>query len=203
MLSWEPRCLITLSITDQRPLNTTHLSCTGGIKVCEKTSKVLLNSPSFFSETEHALPRLRPLIFVRGTHSAFPGGSQSRRSGCAYQAGRNIRPRVYASCLDPDRGIAGKNSFARGEKRTILVTGGNSITIEPLPNGNRATIMQILLGWALGGLFHQRACSHCTAALSAGMMTVSSSAPDQAQANRPWQRHSSTGVFHFSMTTCA
>jgi hypothetical protein len=39
---------------------------------------------------------------------------------------------------------------------TILVAGGNSITIEPLPNGNHSTIMQILVGWALGGLFHQR-----------------------------------------------
>lgn len=39
---------------------------------------------------------------------------------------------------------------------TILVAGGNAITIEPLPDGNSAIIMQILLGWALGGLFHQR-----------------------------------------------
>jgi hypothetical protein len=46
----------------------------------------------------------------------------------------------------------------RGAKSaTILITGGDTITVEPLPNGNLATTMQILLGWALGGLFHQRA----------------------------------------------
>ncbi len=40
---------------------------------------------------------------------------------------------------------------------TFLVTGGDSIIIETLPEGDPLTIMQILLGWALGGLFHQRA----------------------------------------------
>lgn len=40
---------------------------------------------------------------------------------------------------------------------TFLVTGGNTVTIEPLPNGNPAAIQQILLGWAFAGLFHQRA----------------------------------------------
>lgn len=46
----------------------------------------------------------------------------------------------------------------RGAKTaTILVTGGNSITIEPLPGGDPATIQQLLLGWAFAGLFHQRA----------------------------------------------
>jgi len=50
------------------------------------------------------------------------------------------------------------NLLLRGARSaTILVSNGNSITIEPLPNGNSATVMQILLGWALGGLFHQRA----------------------------------------------
>ena len=46
----------------------------------------------------------------------------------------------------------------RGAKSaTILVTGGNSITIEPLPGGDPATIQQMMLGWAFAGLFHQRA----------------------------------------------
>ena len=46
----------------------------------------------------------------------------------------------------------------RGAKSaTILVTEGNSITIEPLPGGDPATIQQMMLGWAFAGLFHQRA----------------------------------------------
>lgn len=46
----------------------------------------------------------------------------------------------------------------RGAKSaTILVSGGNSITIEPLPGGDPATIQQLMLGWAFAGLFHQRA----------------------------------------------
>ena len=46
----------------------------------------------------------------------------------------------------------------RGAKSaTILVTGGNSITIEPLPGSDPATVQQLLLGWAFAGLFHQRA----------------------------------------------
>jgi hypothetical protein len=46
----------------------------------------------------------------------------------------------------------------RGAKSaTILITEGNSITIEPLPGGDPATIQQMMLGWAFAGLFHQRA----------------------------------------------
>jgi hypothetical protein len=46
----------------------------------------------------------------------------------------------------------------RGAKSaTLLITGGNSITIEPLPGGDPATIQQLLLGWSFAGLFHQRA----------------------------------------------
>jgi hypothetical protein len=39
---------------------------------------------------------------------------------------------------------------------TILVTGGSAITVEPLPNGNHGVIRQLVLGWALGAVFHQR-----------------------------------------------
>jgi hypothetical protein len=45
----------------------------------------------------------------------------------------------------------------RGSKcATFLVTGGDSIIVEPLPGGDPAPIRQILLGWALGGILHQR-----------------------------------------------
>ncbi len=39
---------------------------------------------------------------------------------------------------------------------TIRVGGGNLITVEPLPGGDQGVIRQLLLGWALGGIFHQR-----------------------------------------------
>lgn len=39
---------------------------------------------------------------------------------------------------------------------TILVSGGNRITVEPLPGGDPGVIRQLVLGWALGGIFHQR-----------------------------------------------
>jgi hypothetical protein len=39
---------------------------------------------------------------------------------------------------------------------TIRVSGGNCITVESLPGGDPEVIRQLLLGWALGGIFHQR-----------------------------------------------
>jgi hypothetical protein len=51
----------------------------------------------------------------------------------------------------------GKLLLRGAKSATILVTGGNSITIEPLPGGDPATIQQMMLGWAFAGLFHQRA----------------------------------------------
>lgn len=39
---------------------------------------------------------------------------------------------------------------------TILVTGGDTIMVEPLPNGNHGATRQLILGWALGALLHQR-----------------------------------------------
>ena len=45
----------------------------------------------------------------------------------------------------------------RGAKSaTILASGGNRITVEPLPGGDPGVIRQLLLGWALCGIFHQR-----------------------------------------------
>jgi hypothetical protein len=49
------------------------------------------------------------------------------------------------------------NVLLRGsQSATILVSGGNTITVEQLPGGNPAVIRQILLGWALAGIFLQR-----------------------------------------------
>lgn len=69
---------------------------------------------------------------------------------------------IYGSGYTPPASMQIETSpgklLLRGAKSaTILVTGGNSITIEPLPGGNPATIQQMLLGWAFAGLFHQRA----------------------------------------------
>lgn len=49
------------------------------------------------------------------------------------------------------------NVLLRGsQSATILVSGGNAITVEQLPGGNPSVIRQILLGWALAGIFLQR-----------------------------------------------
>jgi len=42
------------------------------------------------------------------------------------------------------------------QSATIRVSGGNAITVEQLPGGNPAVVRQILSGWALAGIFHQR-----------------------------------------------
>ena len=42
------------------------------------------------------------------------------------------------------------------QSATIRVSGGNAITVEQLPGGNPGIIRQILLGWSLAGIFHQR-----------------------------------------------
>jgi hypothetical protein len=39
---------------------------------------------------------------------------------------------------------------------TILVSGGNAITVELLPRPNPVILRQLLQGWALAGIFHQR-----------------------------------------------
>ena len=44
----------------------------------------------------------------------------------------------------------------RGSKSaTILISEGKTITVERLPGGNPGVIRQMLLGWALAGIFHQ------------------------------------------------
>ena len=42
------------------------------------------------------------------------------------------------------------------QSATIRVSGGNAITVQQLPGGNPGIIRQILLGWSLAGIFHQR-----------------------------------------------
>jgi hypothetical protein len=52
--------------------------------------------------------------------------------------------------------LPGRLLLRGARSATFLVTEGKTITIEPLPGGDPATIQQILLGWAFAGLFHQR-----------------------------------------------
>ncbi len=50
----------------------------------------------------------------------------------------------------------GKLLIRGARSATILVSGGESITVEPLPGGDHGVIRQLVLGWALGGILHQR-----------------------------------------------
>ncbi len=68
---------------------------------------------------------------------------------------------VFGPAYAPPPTIAVESSperlLIRGARSaTIRVSGGNRITVEPLPGGDPAVIRQLLLGWALGGIFHQR-----------------------------------------------
>lgn len=50
----------------------------------------------------------------------------------------------------------GKLLIRGARSATILVSGGERITVEPLPKGDLGVVRQLVLGWALGGIFHQR-----------------------------------------------
>ena len=112
---------------------------------------------AFFSETEHTY-RAYGLLFssqVRIAHF-----TETPRSGDPDV--HIVRGEIFGPGYTPPASIRIEASPGRlllrgARSATILVTGGNAVTIQPLPNGNPATIMQILLGWGLGGLFHQRA----------------------------------------------
>ncbi len=82
----------------------------------------------------------------------------------SFAGGADVRIRlgeVFGPSYTPPPSIAVDSSperlLIRGARSaTILVSGGDSITVEPLPGGDPSVIRQLLLGWALGGIFHQR-----------------------------------------------
>lgn len=68
---------------------------------------------------------------------------------------------VFGPLYTPPASIVVDSSSERllirgARSATILVSGGDSITVEPLPGGDPGVVRQLLLGWALGGIFHQR-----------------------------------------------
>ena len=132
-------------------------SCTGRHDNLGENGKEPLTEKGFFSETKHNY-RAYGLLFsseVRIEHF-------SKAIGAEDPDVRIARGEIFGPAYTPPASIQieaspGKLLLRGARSATILVTGGKSIVIEPLPKGNPATIMQILLGWALGGLFHQRA----------------------------------------------
>lgn len=50
----------------------------------------------------------------------------------------------------------GKLLIRGARSATIQVSDGDRIVIEQLPGGDQGVIRQLVLGWALGGIFHQR-----------------------------------------------
>lgn len=118
---------------------------------------VLLNDERLFSGVEHTY-RAYGLVFsseVRIAH--FPEASGPGDPDVRIRQGEIFGP----GYVPPDEirieASPGRLLLRGARSATILVTGGNSITIQPLPNGNPSTIRQLLFGWALGGIFHQRA----------------------------------------------
>jgi hypothetical protein len=121
------------------------------------SGKTPSHEENLFSELDH-LYRAYGLLFsseVQIDHfpdACDPGGPDVRIRrgeifGCEYKPPGKIQ--IEAS--------PGRLLLRGARSATMLITGGNTIQIQPLPDGNPATIRQMLLGWALGGLFHQRA----------------------------------------------
>ncbi len=119
-------------------------------------SHALSPEKGIFSETEHVYKAygLEFLSQVRVPH--FPEAVHSGDPDVRIRHGEIFGPGYTPPASIQIDASPGRLLLRGARSATILVTGGNSMTIEPLPNGNAATIMQILLGWGLGGLFHQR-----------------------------------------------
>jgi hypothetical protein len=71
------------------------------------------------------------------------------------------RGEVFGPAYTPPAKILVESSPGRllirgARSASILVSGGERIVIEPLPDGDLDAIRQLVLGWALGGIFHQR-----------------------------------------------
>jgi len=74
---------------------------------------------------------------------------------------RISRGEIFGPAYSPPPAIVVESSpgklLIRGARSaTIQVSGGDRIVIEPLPGGDQGVIRQLVLGWALGGIFHQR-----------------------------------------------
>jgi hypothetical protein len=138
------------------PLST-RLSCIRRHEGLRENGEALLNLKSFFSATVHTY-RAYGLLFSSEVPIAhFPEALSAGDPDVRIRRGEIFGPGYTPPASIRIEASPGRILLRGARSATILVTGGNSITIEPLPNGNPATIMQILLGWALGGLFHQRA----------------------------------------------
>ena len=121
-----------------------------------KNSGDLLNDGTFLPEGEHA-GRAYGLLFS----SEFPIGHFTDLSSLDKPDVRIRRGEIFGNGYTPPAAMQIEVSPARlllrgAKSATFLVAGGDSIIIEPLPGGDPSVIRQILLGWALGGILHQR-----------------------------------------------
>jgi len=122
-----------------------------------ENSKALLSRNAFFLEAARYYRAYGLLISSEVSISHFP-----EEISFAEPDVRIRRGEIFGTEYTPPSSIQIETSPGRlllrgARSATILVATGNSIIIELLPNGNPTTSLQILLGWALGGLFHQRA----------------------------------------------
>lgn len=121
-----------------------------------KDSKSFLNNKNFFSEAAHNY-RAYGLLFSSQISIAHFIEENSLENPDVYIRQGEIFGSGYTSPAIMQIEASQGRLLLRGAKSaTILVTGGDSVTVEPLPGGDHAAIRQMLLGWAFAGLFHQR-----------------------------------------------
>ena len=122
-----------------------------------KDSQSFLNDKDFFPEVAHNY-RAYGLLFSSQISIAHFIEENSLEKPDVYIKQSEIFGSGYTPPAIMQIEAAKGRLLLRGAKSaTILVTGGDSITVEPLPGSDPATTKQMLLGWAFAGLFHQRA----------------------------------------------
>lgn len=122
-----------------------------------KNCELFLNNKNFFSEAMYHY-RAYGLLFSSQISITQFTEEGSVENPDVYIRQSEIFGSDYIPPVTMQIEVSQGKLLLRGAKTaTILVTGGNSITVEPLPGSDSATVRQLLLGWALAGLFYQRA----------------------------------------------
>jgi hypothetical protein len=122
-----------------------------------KDGKPFLNEKNFFPEAAHNYRAYGLLISSEIPIEHFMEENSLENPDVYIRQGEIFGSGYMPPATMQIEVLPGRLLLRGARSATFLVTEGKTITIEPLPGGDPATIQQILLGWAFAGLFHQRA----------------------------------------------